>query len=144
MTACVICLAGMQQYAIPVANILEVAAMVRLTPLPDAPFQVLGVVNRRGAVIPLLDLRLCLGHPATPPDLNTVFVVVQAAEYAAGLVVDDIKEVAALPAVSAPPARSGPYIRGMAILNELPVLVLDVAALLRAFAPTDLAVESDA
>ncbi len=143
MTTCVICLAGKQQYAIPVADILEVAAMVRLTPLPDAPPEVLGVINRRGAVIPLLDLRRCLDHPAAPPDLNTLFVVVQGASMIAGLVVDDIKEVAALPAVNAPPARSGPYVQAIAILNELPVLVLDVAALLRAFAPADLAVESD-
>ncbi|MBN2470557.1 MAG: purine-binding chemotaxis protein CheW [Anaerolineae bacterium] len=138
----VICRVGEQQYAISVADMLEVTAMVRLTPLPAAPPAVLGVVNRHGAVMPLLDLRVCLGQPAEPPDLNSLFVVVRGPEYVAGLVVDDILEVTALGGeIQHPPAQSGPYVRGMTILNEQPILILDTTALLRMFAPPDLAVE---
>ncbi len=138
----VICRVGSQHYAITVDDLLEVTAMVRLTPLPAAPPEVLGVVNRHGTVMPLLDLRACLGQPAAPPDLNSLFVVVRGPAYSAGLVVDDILEVTALPGeIRHPPAQSGPYVRGMTILGEQPILILDTVALLRTFAPSDLAVE---
>ncbi len=134
----VICVVGDQPYAIPVASILEVAALVRLTPLPDAPAPVVGVVNRHGELIPILDLRLCLGEAAGELDLSTLFIVVQEENRKAGLIVDDVREVQALPARALQLAtRSGPYIRGMAALKDQPVLVLDTMALLRAFAPPD-------
>lgn len=138
----VICRVGSQQYAISVADMLEVSAMVRLTPLPAAPPEVLGVVNRHGAVVPLLDLRACLGQPAAPPGLNNLFIVVRDQADIAGLVVDDILEVTALPGeIRHPPAQSGPYVRGMTILSEQPILILDTGALLRTFAPPDIAVK---
>jgi purine-binding chemotaxis protein CheW len=137
----VICAVGEQLYAIPVNNILEVAALVRLTSLPDAPEEILGVVNRQGQVIPVLDLRLCLGKKAGQIDLSTLFIVVQGAGYTAGLIVDDVREVTSLPAQAMQlSARSGPYIQGMTVIEQAPVLVLDTAALLRTFAPSDLAV----
>lgn len=139
-----ICRVGEQHYAIPVANILEVAALVQITQLPDAPPEVLGVVNRHGTVIPLLDLRLCLGHDAPPLDLTTLFVVVQGISYLAGLIVDEVQSVIAIPAGKLNlPAKSGPYVQGMAAVNQKPLLVLDVVALLQQFAPSDLFVESD-
>lgn len=142
MSVFVICRVGDQQYAISVENILEVAAMVRVTPLPDTPSGVLGVVNRRGTVMPLLDLRLCLGHAAAALDLNSLFVVAHGPNYIAGLVVDDILEVAPLSGeIKQPPAGSGPYVRGMTILDTRPILILDTVALLRTFAPSELAVE---
>ncbi len=139
----VTCVVGGQHYAIPVSDILEVAALVQVIPLPDAPPEVLGVVNRHGELIPLLDLRLCLGHEQAPPlDLSTLFVVVQGAGYTAGLIVDDVQTVVAIPAEALTlPARSGPYVQGMAAIQQTPLLVLNVAALLRRFAPSDLAVE---
>lgn len=143
MNPALICRVGDAQYAIPVADIVEVAAMVRLTHLPETPPEILGITNRHGEVMPILDLRRCLNHPAPPPDLNSLFVVVRGPAYLAGLVVDDILEVSSLPtAALQPPAQSGPYVSGMAIINQQPLLVLDVAALLRNFAPSELPVES--
>ena len=93
--AVVVCAIGEQAYAIPVGDILEVAALVEITALPEAPQEVLGVVNRQGAIVPLLDLRLCLGQDAPPPSLSTLFVVVhveaQDGEQVAGLIVDDVR-----------------------------------------------------
>jgi purine-binding chemotaxis protein CheW len=140
--AAVVCAVGEQYYAVPVANILEVAALVKLMPLPDPPQEVLGVVNRQGQMIPVLDLRLCLGKDARALDLSTLFIVVQAAGYIAGLVVDDVREVVSLQAEAMRlAARSGPYLQGMTVIHQMPVLVLDTAALLRAFAPSELAAE---
>ena len=139
--AVVVCAIGEQAYAIPVADILEVAALVEITPLPEAPREVLGIVNRQGAIIPLLDLRLCLGQPAPPPSLSTLFVVVQAGDQAAGLIVDDVRAVVTLPADTLKSrAKSGPYVQGMAVVDQEPVLVLSTAALLNNFAPSELGV----
>ncbi len=139
-----LCLVNERPYALPVEDILEVAALVEITPLPAAPPEVVGVINRRGMTLPLLDLRRCLGHPARPLDLNTLFVVVQpggptGGGRMAGLITDDVRGVIQLPAEAMQlPATGGPYVRGMAVIDAAPVLVLDVAALLRAFAPSDL------
>ncbi len=139
-----ICRVGEQHYAIPVSDILEVAALVQITPLPNAPPEVLGVVNRHSTVIPILDLRLCLGQDAPPPDLATLFVVVQGVSYMAGLIVDEVQSVVTIPADRLSlPARSGPYVQGMAAVNQKPLLVLDVVALLQQFAPSELSVERD-
>lgn len=137
--AVVVCAIGDQAYAIPVGDILEVAALVEITPLPEAPPEVLGVVNRRGMIIPLLDLRLCLGQPAPPPSLSTLFVVVQAEDLLAGLIVDDVRAVVTLPTDALKPrAKSGPYVKGMAVVDHDPLLVLNTAALLHNFAPSEL------
>jgi purine-binding chemotaxis protein CheW len=139
MVSVVVCTAGSQQYAIPVSMILEVAALVRVTALPDAPPEVLGVVNRGGEVIPLLDLRRCVGQPVRPLGLSTVFIVVACAGITAGLVVDDIQDVVPLPANAFRlPAQSGPFIQGLAVVGEAPLLVLHVEALLQHFAPDKL------
>jgi chemotaxis signal transduction protein len=52
---------GEERYAVPTASVREVAAAVRCTPLPAAPPWVLGVVNLRGEVVPLLDTSTMLG-----------------------------------------------------------------------------------
>lgn len=140
----ILCTVGGQQYAIAVPQILEVAALVQLTPLPDAPPEVAGVVNRRGEVIPVLDLRLCLGVVDHVTDLNTLFIVVQEVQgdvilYTAGLIVDEVLGVVQLPPdVVQLTTQSGPFIKGMTVIDQTPILLLDVTALLRAFAPTPL------
>ena len=139
--AVVVCAIGEQAYAIPVGDILEVAALVEITALPEAPQEVLGVVNRQGAIVPLLDLRLCLGQDAPPPSLSTLFVVVQDGEQVAGLIVDDVRAVVTLPAEALKRrAKSGPYVKGMAVVDHEPLLVLNTAALLNTFAPSELGV----
>lgn len=130
----VVCVVGDQRYAIPVRSIIEVAALVQLTPVPDAPAGMLGVVNRHGAVLPVLDLRQRLGGAAGRLDLSTMFIVVEEGPaYRAGLVVDDILDVTTLPAgaITRPAERSA-YLDGMTTFAEAPLLILDVAALLGA------------
>ncbi|MFC1961322.1 chemotaxis protein CheW [Chloroflexota bacterium] len=139
----VLCRVGDQQYAIAVTYILEVSALVQITPLPDAPPEVAGVVNRRGEVIPVLDLRLCLGAAEGVIDLTTLFIVVQEVQgtevlYTAGLIVDEVLGVVQLPANTLQlTTHSGPFIKGMTVVNQTPILMLDTTVLLRSFAPTE-------
>jgi len=82
-----------QYYGLSIAHVLEVAAMIALTQLPDSAPAVLGAANRRGAVLPMLDLRVAFGLPTAPVHAETLFIVADAGQQKIGLVVDEILQV---------------------------------------------------
>jgi purine-binding chemotaxis protein CheW len=82
-----------QYYALPIMNVLEVAAMMTLSKIPNAPEALLGMVNRHGEALPMLDLRTAFNLAATPPDESTLFIVAQNDTVQIGLVVDEIFQV---------------------------------------------------
>jgi purine-binding chemotaxis protein CheW len=84
-------------YALPVEKVIEVLRMVAVTPLPEAPDWLYGVLNLRGRVIPIMDLRVRLGLPFQIPGLNTPIIVIEAEERPVGLLVDAMREVLTLP-----------------------------------------------
>jgi purine-binding chemotaxis protein CheW len=89
---------GEQLYALRVSDVLEVAAMVELIHVPQPIPELLGLVNRAGEVVPLLDMRVMLGAPARAVTANTFFIVAerQVGEeqvVRVGLVVDQIFQV---------------------------------------------------
>lgn len=122
-----------REHALPLEHVVEVFRMVAVTPLPEAPPWMLGVMNVRGRVIPLIDLRVRLGMPPREPDLSTPIVVVETGGATAGLVADEVVEVLALPDEAVePPDRSAGSTRvvsSLARLGDRLVLVLDTEAL---------------
>lgn len=82
-----------QRYALPIEQVVEVAVMVALDTMPDTPPAVLGVANRHGAVLPMLDLRLVFGKPAPPLTSSTLFIVAAYNDQIVGLVVDEVNQV---------------------------------------------------
>ena len=82
-----------QYYALPIMNVLEVAAMMSLTKIPNAPEELLGIANRHGEVLPMLDLRIAFSLEAAPIDLSTLFIVAQSDDLRVGLIVDEIFQV---------------------------------------------------
>jgi purine-binding chemotaxis protein CheW len=121
------------EHALPLERVVEVFRMVAVTPLPQAPPWVCGVMDLRGRVIPVIDLRVKLGMPAREPDLSTPIVVVETGGAAAGLVTDEVVEVLAVPgeAVEPPDRAAGPgrAVTSLARLDGRLVLVLDTQAL---------------
>jgi purine-binding chemotaxis protein CheW len=105
-------LAG-ERYAVPVLAVREIIRLCPITPVATMPPHVRGVINLRGRVIPLVDLRLRFGLPAAPDHDRTCIVVGQVAAAAGGVrpyafVVDGVEEVAALAAADiAPPPDFG-------------------------------------
>jgi purine-binding chemotaxis protein CheW len=84
---------GTQHYGLPVEQVVEVAAMVEVVSMPDAPPEFLGVVNRHGSVLPMLDLRVLFQQKVTPITPLTLFIVAAYRGQQVGLVVDDVNQV---------------------------------------------------
>ncbi|HEY6878057.1 MAG TPA: chemotaxis protein CheW [Polyangiales bacterium] len=86
-------LVGDDQYAVPVQCVTEIVRLQKTYGLPDVPTYVRGVINLRGKVIPLLDVRSRFGMPHTIYSDRTVVVVLEHDEASTGLVVDGVCEV---------------------------------------------------
>lgn len=82
-----------QFYALPVMNVLEVAAMMTLSTIPDSSPAIVGMANRHGEALPVLDLRIAFNLQVTEPDESTLFIVSQSETYQVGLIIDEIFQV---------------------------------------------------
>ncbi len=80
-------------FALPVLDIGEILRMVAITHVPDMPGWVRGVINLRGQVIPVIDLRRRLGLPIGEIGLNTPILVVRTSRRSLGLVADSVINV---------------------------------------------------
>lgn len=81
---------GARVLAMPVTAVREVLIVETCTPVPGAPANVLGVVNRRGAILPVLDLRPLLGVPPRPLERGARLLVVQLGAVEAGVAIDEV------------------------------------------------------
>jgi purine-binding chemotaxis protein CheW len=84
---------GGQRYAVPILSVQEIRRYAAPTSLPAVPSYVLGVINLRGTVVPVFDLRLRFACPEAPIDRLTVIIVVSVLGRHVGLVVDDVNRV---------------------------------------------------
>jgi purine-binding chemotaxis protein CheW len=97
---------GGQEYCIDVRSVREIRGWTATTPMPQTPDYILGVINLRGAVMPVLDLRCRLGLGKTEPSSRHVIVVIQDGTKMAGVLVDGVQETFQVAAslLQAPPA----------------------------------------
>ena len=84
---------GNQWYAVDVKYVFEVAPMVTIAGVPDMPEAILGVVNVRGAIVPVLDLRIRFNMSQKKLDLTTPIIFINSDDSTFGLIVDDIDDV---------------------------------------------------
>ena len=128
-----------EEYGIDILRVQEIKGWSGATPVPRTPEYVLGVMNLRGVIVPVIDLRRRFGLEAREFDASTVVVVVrvQAAHGAktVGIAVDGVSEVCAFPpdAVTAPPRTGGrteqAFTAGLATVDDRMVTILDIDAL---------------
>jgi purine-binding chemotaxis protein CheW len=117
-----------EQYALPVADVLEVAELGDVTPVPGADAAVVGVRNLRGQVLPVVDLQTVLGLPrAQAPER---IVIVEREGRVAGLAVEMVADVERLPDASEEP--ESPHLSGASLVDGALVGVVDVGAVLDA------------
>lgn len=85
------------QCGIDISAVHELILMQEITPVPKSPRNMLGMINVRGVLLPVVDLRACLGFPPAPTTADTRIVLVSCSEKMIGLVVVGVAEVIALP-----------------------------------------------
>jgi purine-binding chemotaxis protein CheW len=127
---------GEEEYAIDILKVQEIRGYDQVTRIAGAPEFVKGVMNLRGTIVPIVDLRLKfgLGEPDYGP--FTVVVILNFGNRIAGAVVDAVSDVIALSREDIRPApdfEGGPgtrFIRGLAPLGERMVIVADIEALM--------------
>jgi len=117
-------------YGLPLALALEILTMQSITKLPRVADYVKGIINLRGKVIPVLDVRKKLGIPERPHDDTNCIIVIDIRDMHFGLVVDMVSEVATVPfdKIVQPPKMLGEksnYISSISQLDDKVVLNLD-------------------
>lgn len=112
------------RYALPLASIREVVvAPERYTRVPRAPPSVKGVMNLRGRVVPVVDLKALLGVAATPAAGPGKVVLLDRGRRELGLLITDVDGIESIEKVGG--ARSAPTVRGLARVGALAITVLD-------------------
>jgi purine-binding chemotaxis protein CheW len=125
-----------EEYAVAILRVKEIIEWETVTRVPSMPLHVRGVINLRGAVLPVIDLAAKFGHGATAPARTTCIVVVEtrlgAELLTVGLIADAVSEVVdiAEEAIEAPPSFGTSvridFLVGMAKLDGRLALVLDI------------------
>lgn len=110
-----------EDFGVPILDVREIILMTDITPVPRAPEFVEGVINLRGQIIPIADLRKRFNLGESQRDAQSRIVVVEVENHVLGLIVDAVSEVLRISSskISAPPAlvASGigaEYIKGIA------------------------------
>lgn len=127
---------GDTTYGLRSQFVQQMEMIEQVTPVPNAPPFVEGVVLSRGRVIPAINLRMRFGFEKIAYDLRTRLIIVQNGERTVGLIVDAAREFVTIPAetIQEPPdtvsGLSGRFLEGIASLGERLVLILDLDAVL--------------
>lgn len=127
-----------QEYSVNIMSVREIRGWTRATSLPHAPGYVHGVINLRGAVLPVIDLALRLGIEAEAPSERSVIIVVDLGARTIGLRVDAVSDILAIPetALQPPPdlvsEPGGAFVRALTIIDGRMIRVLDLEAVLPA------------
>lgn len=124
------------RYAVPARDVEEVVRAAAVTPVPGAPAVILGLLDLRGAPVPVLDARRRFGHPTRALDPSERFVVARAGARRVALRVDAVDALQPVdPADVEDPRRHVPTARHVAGVIALPdglALIHDVATFLSA------------
>ncbi len=122
-------------YGLEIRNVIEIIGVQQVTKVPDMPSHVIGVLNLRGKVIPIIDVRLRFQLEHREYDERTCIIVVDVDGNSVGLVVDKVNEVVDIPQQNIePPPSAGRsqthYIQGLGKLNEQVKILLNTEALI--------------
>jgi purine-binding chemotaxis protein CheW len=127
---------GEEQYGIEILRVQEIKGYSGITPIPNTPPHIRGVMNLRGTVIPVVDLRAKFRMETRAYDKFTVIIVVTVGARIIGLVVDAVSDVLDISKTDIRPApelgcrEDTLFISGMVHVGERLVVLLDIATLL--------------
>jgi purine-binding chemotaxis protein CheW len=127
---------GKEEYGVDILKVQEIRGYDKVKPIPNAPDYLKGVINLRGIVVPIVDLRVRFRLEGIAYDQFTVVVILRIAGRVIGVVVDGVSDVVALNAAEVREAPSlgslvdSSYIAGLATRDDRMVLLLDIEKLL--------------
>lgn len=125
-------LATGQEFATDIMSVREIRGWVETTVVPHAADYVLGVINLRGAVLPVIDLKARLGMGRTEPNASHVIIVMQHGERVTGVLVDAVLDILSVAGDQIQPMpdivreNQNDYVDGIAVLDGKMVTLLGI------------------
>lgn len=126
---------GNEEYGIDILKVQEINRVTDITPVPNSPQYIEGVINLRGKVIPVINLRRMFGLDTKNLDNNSRIIVVDVG-VVLGIIVDSVSEVLRVSSdvIDPPPSMSttisSEYVRGIGKLNDRLLILIDIDKLL--------------
>lgn len=123
-------------FGIPISDVVQIISMQEITPLPDFPDYLKGVINLRGNIIPVIDIRIRFGKPEAEYNESTCIIVTSIEDSYIGFIVDSVDEVTDLDEDNIAPAPkvskniTNRYLSGIGQIEDNVVLLLDVTKIL--------------
>lgn len=125
-----------QLFGIPIADVVQIVGMQEITEVPEYPAYAKGVINQRGSIIPIIDIRLRFGKPEKEYDDRTCIIITNIGGVLIGFIVDNVNEVSTIEddEISMPPKISSggenAYITGIGKKDDQVILLLDTQKIL--------------
>jgi len=123
---------GTEEFGVDILKVQEINKMMSITKIPNAPGFIEGVINLRGKIIPIVDLRKRLGFREKPYDKSTRIIVVELEGLVLGFIVDSVSEVLRIPenTIEPPPSMvagiESEYIEGVGKLDDRLLILLEL------------------
>lgn len=127
---------GAEEYGVDILKVQEIRGYEKVTPIPSAPEYLKGVVNLRGTIVPVIDMRVKFGMANPRYDAFTVVIILRLSQRIIGIVVDAVSDVVGLAHDEVKPAPQlgtvvdASFIAGLATQADRMVLLLDIEKLL--------------
>jgi purine-binding chemotaxis protein CheW len=127
---------GCEEYGVAIMKVQEIILMGAITRIPQTPDYLLGLINLRSEILPVVDLRLRFGLPPREPTEETRIMVVDALGKTVGLIVDAVTEVlriASHAVLPPPPTVAGlgrEYLSGLVQIGSRVLILLDIDKIL--------------
>lgn len=128
---------GDELYGIPIHTVINIVELQKITAVPDVPNYIKGLINLRGNVLPVIDLRVRFNLSAREYDDRTCIIIVKAGDQSFGLIVDTVAEVQDIPSEQIePPVQvmnkkfNKQYIMGIGKVGDSIRILLNVDKLL--------------
>lgn len=123
---------GAEEYGVDILKVQEIRGYEKVTPIPSTPAFLKGVVNLRGIIVPVIDLRIKFGMADPRYDSFTVVVILRLEGRVIGVVVDGVSDVVQLGEVDVKAAPNlgsvvdGTFLAGLAVKDDRMILLLDI------------------
>jgi len=128
---------GNETYGVRIGSVREIVRVPEITIVPNAPEAIEGVINLRGKIVPVMDLRKRFGNVGIQPDKKNRILVVELESRLLGLIVSSASEVLKIPPSEIEPPGTvfaegeSSYVTGVGKLKGRLIILLDIARLLR-------------